>query len=93
MSQTPEWAQNTVGASFSPLFAGPFLHDFGSSDKEKKGHSRISEEKITKISDFVFLFGSFFYKREIVAYFCLYFKFAMFFIRKTLHIINFIGNP
>ena len=35
-------------------FLHPFLHDFWSSEKAKKGHSRISEEKMKKISDYVF---------------------------------------
>ena len=51
-----------------PFFArfflkDPFLPGFFSSEKAKKGHLRISEEKMTNISDYVFLSGSFFNKR------------------------------
>ena len=49
------------------------MHGFCSSEKAKKGHSRISEGKMTKISDFVFfIWVIFLQKREIFAYFCLY---------------------
>ena len=52
-----------------------FLHDFRRFLGEKKGHSRVSEEKMTKISDFVFfMWVIFLQKREIFAYFCLYFQ-------------------
>ena len=43
------------GPFLYPFFQGPFLHGFCSSIKAKKGHSRISEGKFTKISDYVFL--------------------------------------
>ena len=40
----------------------------------KKRHSWISDEKMTKISDFVFfIWVIFLQKREVFAYFCLYF--------------------
>ena len=72
----------TVGGPFlQPLFFARalFLHDFRRFLGAKKGHSRISEEKMTKISDFVFLFGSFFYKREkyLLIFVCT-FKFSVF---------------
>ena len=56
----------TLGALFcTPFLQGPFFRKvFGPPEKQKKGHLRISEAKVTKISDYVFLFGSFFYKRE-----------------------------
>ena len=63
---------STVGSFFC---GGPFLRGFWSSKMQKKGHSRISEEKMTKISDFVcFIRVIFLQKREIFAYFCLYFQ-------------------
>ena len=68
----------TVGGPFlRPLFFARalFLHDFRRFLGAKKGHSRISEEKMTKISDFVFfIWVIFLQKREIFAYFCLYFQ-------------------
>ena len=59
------------GYFHSFFWKSPFLHGFCSSEKAKKGHSRISEEKtITKISDFVlFIWVIFLQKREIFAYF------------------------
>ena len=36
------------------------MHRFCSSEKAKKGQSRISEEKLTKMSDYFFLFRLFF---------------------------------
>ena len=52
-----------------------FLVIFSSSENAKKGHSRISEGKMTKISDFVFFIRVIFLQnREISAYFCLYFQ-------------------
>ena len=50
---------------------GSFLHGFWFSEKKD---SRISEEKMTKISDYVFFVVDqviFLQKREIVAHFCL----------------------
>ena len=49
---------------------GPFLHDFRPFLGARKGQSRISEEKMTKISDFVFfIWVIFLQKREIFAIF------------------------
>ena len=43
--------------------------------KQKKRHSRIFEEKMTKTSDyFFFIMVIFLQKKEIFAYFCLYFQ-------------------
>ena len=64
------------GPFFHPFFAGAlFCTVFAPPKKLKKGHSRISEEKMTKISDFVFfIWVIFLQKREIFAYFCLFFQ-------------------
>ena len=42
---------------------------------KKKGHSRIPEEKMTKISDYVFVISIIFQQeRERLPYYCLYFQ-------------------
>ena len=76
---------HSVGALFAPLFAGAlFPTVFGTLKKQIKGHSRISEEKMTKISVYVFLFGSFFYKREkYLLTFVFTVKFSMFFTMRS----------
>ena len=63
-------------ALFEPLFCrGPFLHCFCPSEKAKSAHSRISAEKMKKISDYVFfILVIFLQRRETFAYFCLYFQ-------------------
>ena len=53
------------GPLFAPLvLQGLFLHGFCSSEKAKKEHSRISEEKLTKISDFYVLYMGHFSTKE-----------------------------
>ena len=75
MRWTVSYDNDYSGESFPPIFCrSPFLHGFWSSKKkQKRGHSRISEEKKTKISDYVFfIWVIFLQRREIFAYFCLY---------------------
>ena len=85
----------TVGGG--GLFCGPFfaralfLHDFRRFLGAKKGHSRISEEKMTKISDFVFFIWVIFrQKRELFAYFSFYFQ--IFYVFNKRNLTYFIGN-
>ena len=77
----------------------PFLHPFCLSEKEKKSLSDFrrkidkidSEEKLTKIMFFFFIWVIFLQRSAIFALF-VNFKFPMFLIGKTLHIDNFIRN-
>ena len=53
---------------FNQYSEGPFLHG---PKKQKKGHSWISEEKMTKISDYVFYLGHFSTKEKyLLIIFC-----------------------
>ena len=61
--------KGTAGALFAPLFFAVFFARFlVLSNSKKKGHSQVSEEKMTKISDY-FFWVIFLQKREIFAYF------------------------
>ena len=81
----PAFCTSLVGSFFAPFLPGRFFHDFRPSEKTKKGHTRISEEKMTKISGYVFfIWFIFLEKREMFAYFVSNFKFSMFLISKTL---------
>ena len=58
--------------------------------KQKKDHSRILEEKLTKMSNYIFLFGSFFDKGEkSLLIFCLDFQIYSIFNKKTLNYSDF----
>ena len=75
------------GGPFStPFFAGALFCTFLVLPKPKKIHSRISE-KMTKSSDYVFfIWVIFLLKREIFAYFCLYFQIFYVLISKILQV-------
>ena len=56
----------------TPFLQGPFFAPFLLLRKSKKGHSRISEGKLTKISDNIFfIWVTFLQSREIFAFICL----------------------
>ena len=67
-----------------PFFAGtPFLHGFSRPKKLKKGPSRISEQKMTEISNYVFFIWVILYRREkYLLIFDYSFKFSMFLMSK-----------
>ena len=64
-----------------PFFAGTlFCTVFARPKEQKKGHSRISDEKGQKIRIMSFLYGLFFYKREK---YLLIFAYSMFFNKQN----------